>query len=93
MQSFKLRTDVTIGALIHIGVLSTEAEPLSGRSDVESRWMTRWVLGRRVDEWSKLVGFAGEYLVATTPRELMSRCTAYSSFFFPIFRPQIGPVQ
>jgi len=26
MQSFKLRTDVTIGALIHIGVLSTEAE-------------------------------------------------------------------
>ena len=74
-------------------VLSTEAEPLSGRSDVESRWMTRWVLGRRVDKWSKLVGFAGEYLVTTTPRELMSRCTAYSSFCFPIFRPQIGPVQ
>jgi hypothetical protein len=50
----------------------SEAAPPSCLSDVESRWMTRWILTgpegtkRRVDQWSQLIGFTGEYLVLPT---------------------------
>lgn len=47
------------------------ASSTTGRPDVESQWMTRWVskgregTKRRLDEWTKLIGFTGEYLVST----------------------------
>lgn len=38
--------------------------------ELEARWMSRWIEGsedtkRRVDEWGKLIGFVGEYLVSS----------------------------
>ena len=46
-------------------------EEVKGRprlEELKAKWMSRWIASskaekRRVDEWSKLIGFAGEYLV------------------------------
>jgi hypothetical protein len=54
-----------------------KATPVLDRRTPEehrSRWMTRWVLGgpegrkRATDQWTKLVGFTGEYLVSLLQR-------------------------
>lgn len=59
-----------IHELFSLSILDTEVpEGRPSLEDLEAQWMSRWIKGpegtkRRVDEWSKLIGFTGEYLVS-----------------------------
>jgi hypothetical protein len=57
-----------IGRRFFSAFTHVEAQGRPSHTELEARWMTRWITPlegprRGVDEWSKLIGFAGEYLV------------------------------
>ena len=62
-----------------------------------SRWMTRWIVRgpghteRPLDQWIRLVGFTGEYLVTTFYRDiLICRFTASSKPCFRTLKSRTG---
>jgi hypothetical protein len=64
--------------------------------ELEAQWMSRWITPlegpkRTMDEWSKVVGFAGEYLVLTIRRTLLTnRSFAFFRLSFQNLRKKDG---
>ena len=74
----------------------SNAEEEGRLKELETQWMSRWItpLGRakrRVDEWSKLIGFAGEYLVSIVRLDLLTDgCSVSFKLFSRTLRNQTG---
>jgi hypothetical protein len=66
------------------------------KEELEAQWMSRWINPlngdkRRMDEWGKLIGFAGEYLVSIEALDLLTNgCSESFKHFSPILQNQIG---
>ena len=78
---------------------SIESTPTSERrttlEEQRARWMIRWVLtgpeGGKRDQWTRLVGFTGEYLVTAFYRDiLICRFTASSKPCFRTLKSRTG---
>lgn len=52
--------------------------------ELACQWMSRWIRKRKVPEWGRVVGFAGEYLVPSSKicRNSLTGFPAFSSAYY-----------